>query len=133
MYVYTNANSNALFSTVASLQSNTVYTLIAKNGTSQKLLQIDETQWTNDSATQVTDTNNPIYLLAGKYSNAQPISNFDYFYTGRMYYCKIYDNDILVRDFIPAIRDSDGKAGLYDLVTNQFYTNAGTGADFTTN
>lgn len=133
LYVYTNSNSNALFSPSLSVQSNTVYTLIAKNGASQKLLQIDETQWTNDSATQVTDTNNPIYLLAGKYSNAQPISNFDYFYTGRMYYCKIYDNDVLVRDFIPAVRDSDDKAGFYDLVTNQFFTNAGTGADFTTN
>lgn len=132
LYLYTNSNSDALFST-GSVQSNTVYTIIAKNGASQKLLQIDETQWTNDSATQVTDTNNPIYLLAGKYSNAQPISNFDYFYTGRMYYCKIWDNDILVRDFIPAVRDSDGKVGFHDLVTNQFYTNAGTGADFTTN
>lgn len=133
LYVYTNSNSNALFSPSSSVQSNTVYTLIAKNGASQKLLQIDETRLTNDSATQVTDTNNPIYLLAGKYSNAQPISNFDYFYTGRMYYCKIYDNDILVRDFIPAVRDSDSQAGFYDLVTNQFFTNAGTGADFTTN
>lgn len=133
LYVYTNSNSNALFSPSSSVQSNTVYTLIAKNGASQKLLQINETRLTNDSATQVADTNNPIYLLAGKYSNAQPISNFDYFYTGRMYYCKIYDNDVLVRDFIPAVRDSDGKAGFYDLVTNQFYTNAGTGADFTTN
>jgi hypothetical protein len=39
----------------------------------------------------------------------------------------------LVRDFIPAVRDSDSKPGFYDLVTNQFYTNAGSGADFTTN
>lgn len=40
---------------------------------------------------------------------------------------KIYDNDILVRDFYPAKRDSDGVLGLYDIVNDIFYTNAGTG------
>ena len=34
-------------------------------------------------------------------------------------------------DYIPCYRKSDGKPGLYDLVTNTFLTNAGTDADFT--
>lgn len=41
--------------------------------------------------------------------------------------CKIYDNDILVRDFVPCYRKSDNEIGLYDLVGKQFYTNQGTG------
>lgn len=41
-------------------------------------------------------------------------------------YYKIYDNDLLVRDFIPC-RDPSGAVGLYDLVNGQFYANAGTG------
>lgn len=36
-------------------------------------------------------------------------------------------NDVKVRDFIPALRDSDSKPGLYDIVNDVFYTNAGTG------
>lgn len=133
LYLYTNLNSDALFTRGSQLQNNQIFDFVAENNATQKLVQIDETQYTNTNAAPVADTNNPIYLLAGKYSNAQPISNFDYFYTGRMYYCKIYDNDILVRDFIPAVRDSDSKPGFYDLVTDQFFVNAGTGADFTTN
>ncbi len=40
---------------------------------------------------------------------------------------KIYKNDILVRNFIPARRNSDGVLGMYDTVTNTFFTNNGTG------
>ena len=45
---------------------------------------------------------------------------------GYLYSCQIYDNDVLVRDFVPCIKD-DGEVGLYDLVGKQFYGNAGTG------
>ena len=37
------------------------------------------------------------------------------------------EGDIVVRNFIPARRDSDGVLGMYDSITNQFFTNAGTG------
>lgn len=47
--------------------------------------------------------------------------------TGKIYYCKIYDNNTLVRDFIPAKRISDNKYGLWDKVTKAFYPNTGTG------
>lgn len=40
---------------------------------------------------------------------------------------KIWDGEILVRDFVPCYRKSDNVAGLYDLVNDIFYTNAGTG------
>ena len=45
----------------------------------------------------------------------------------RIYNCKVYDGEILVRDFIPCYRKSDKTAGLYDLVNGVFYTNGGTG------
>lgn len=45
----------------------------------------------------------------------------------KMYSCRIYDNGILARDFVPAT-DGSGTAGMYDLVTSVFYTNAGSGA-----
>lgn len=45
----------------------------------------------------------------------------------RVYYCKIYYQDDLVRDYIPCKRKSDGEIGLYDLVSKTFFTNQGTG------
>ena len=44
----------------------------------------------------------------------------------RLYYCKIYYNGTLVRDFVP-YRNSSGAVGMYDLVNNVFYANVGTG------
>ena len=51
----------------------------------------------------------------------------DYFSKILIYESKIYDNEILVRDFVPCYRKADYVAGLYDLVNNVFYTNAGSG------
>ena len=48
-------------------------------------------------------------------------------FVGRMYYCKVWENGTLIRDFIPALRNYD-EVGMYDLVNNAFYGNAGTGA-----
>jgi len=45
----------------------------------------------------------------------------------KIYSCRIYDNNTLVRDFIPAKRNSDNVLGLYDIVEHKFYTNSGTG------
>lgn len=45
---------------------------------------------------------------------------------GKIYYLKIYEDGVLVRNFIPCINQSN-VAGMYDLANNQFYTNAGTG------
>lgn len=38
---------------------------------------------------------------------------------GKLYSCKIYNNGVLVRDYIPAM-NSDGVAGLYDAVNDTF-------------
>lgn len=49
------------------------------------------------------------------------------FIHARVYSCQIYDNGTLVRDFVPAQRNSDHVVGLYDTANDVFYTNAGTG------
>lgn len=46
--------------------------------------------------------------------------------SARLYFGKIYDNDVLIRDYVPCINPS-GKIGLYDMVTATFFGNAGTG------
>lgn len=44
----------------------------------------------------------------------------------KLYSCQIYDNGTLIRDYVPCKNSSD-EPGLYDLVNQQFYSNAGTG------
>lgn len=45
----------------------------------------------------------------------------------KIYSCQIYDNDTLIRDFVPC-KSIYGVIGLYDVVNGVFYTNAGTGS-----
>lgn len=46
--------------------------------------------------------------------------------SAKIYSCQVYDNDNLIRDFIPCV-NSEGAVGLYDMVGAQFYGNAGSG------
>ena len=61
-------------------------------------------------------------LLLGGSRNAGEISIMNALY-GYMYFCKVWDNDTLIRDFIPCYRKQDGMSGMYDLVNGKFYTN----------
>lgn len=45
---------------------------------------------------------------------------------GTVYSCKIYDDNMLIRDLMPC-QDPAGGVGLYDLANATFYPNAGTG------
>lgn len=45
----------------------------------------------------------------------------------RFYSCLVYDNDILIRDYVPCTNAS-GVAGLYDVVNETFYVDAAGGA-----
>ena len=44
----------------------------------------------------------------------------------KLYYFKLYDNGVLIRDFIPC-KNASGVAGLWDDVNSVFYQNAGSG------
>ena len=49
----------------------------------------------------------------------------------RLYAFKMYDNNVLVRDFVPCYEKTTGKVGLYDVVNDRFYGNLASGDDFT--
>ena len=74
----------------------------------------------SDSATYDTGYNMTIFGL--NYNGT-----VQYFSKCKLYSMKLYEGSIIVRDFIPCYRKSDGEIGLYDLVNNVFYTNQGTG------
>lgn len=73
-------------------------------------------------ATASFTTNYELHLLAvnnfGTIDSRHP--------SGKLYSCKMYDNDTITRDYVPCV-NSNGTAGLYDLVNGAFYSNAGTG------
>jgi len=45
----------------------------------------------------------------------------------KLFSCKVYTDGILVRDFVPCV-SARGEFGLWDLVTECFYSNSGSGA-----
>lgn len=59
---------------------------------------------------------------------AQRASAVDRWSIAKLYSCKMYNNDTLVRDFVPVKRISDNVYGLWDKVNEVLYENAGTGA-----
>lgn len=66
--------------------------------------------------------NNPEYDAYGiaLFGRVMPnILDTDRKIKARLYYCKIYKDDVLLMDFIP-VKTSDGEAGLFDKVNNKF-------------
>jgi len=87
---------------------------------SKKLYIDDELIYEYGDVEYTTDYN--IYIFAGNNSNVNWSNS-----SIRIKIIKIYENNIIIRNFIPAQRDSDGAIGLYDSVNDVFYENAGTG------
>ncbi len=67
----------------------------------------------------------------GKITSTSPMSLFAYGSSGKssikLYRDTIEQNGVVVHDYVPAIRNSDSVAGLYDTITGDFLTNAGDG------
>lgn len=139
--------STRLFGSRSSATSNNYSILTTASG------MVLDFQNYNNNRLSASDLSDPIYLSMnnqkleanssskniGTYTNFTTPGNAYIFngagsfpagYTNakmRLYYCRLYDNGTLVRNFIPCYRKSDNVVGLYDIVNNQFYTNAGTG------
>jgi hypothetical protein len=76
---------------------------------------------TLESSTYTTPV--PLALFWQAYSSSTSMAKAQM----RLYYCKIYEGTSLLRYFIPCVRNSDNKPGLYDAVNGGFYENAGSG------
>ena len=96
-----------------SFSTNTDYIVNLQNKTvninGQQIIQSSETF----SATR------SIYMFANNRKNELQTS------VSRFYYCKLYQNDVLVRNLIPVI-DLDGQAKMFDLVSGTYPTHYGT-------
>lgn len=48
-------------------------------------------------------------------------------YRGKVARCSIYENGVLVKNYLPAVRNSDSEIGFLETVSDTFYTNQGSG------
>ena len=101
---------------------NTRYILTLDKGTCYVNGESVGIDLSSSSAFQAT---NPLRI----FGDAQ-YSDTDVRFLGNLYGMKIWENNELVRDFIPVKRDYDGIYGLLDRVNNKFYRSM-TSTDFT--
>lgn len=73
---------------------------------------------TSESQTFTCSSN--LYLFCMNQGGPKFYSNIE------LYYCKIWENGVLVRNMIPC-KNPSNVVGMYDTVNDVFYTNAGTG------
>lgn len=80
-------------------------------------------QMTALSSTTVTEDTSIHNILFGRTTgeNARQLG------ASKIYHFKCTENGVAVRDMYPAMRNLDGVLGMYDIVNDVFYTNAGTG------
>ena len=102
------------------INEKTYYELDAKNST-----YVIGTKNGKVNTTKTTDSKHPIRLF-GYMNTSEVIKPFNY-YPMRLYTCKFYDDDKLMRNFVPCYSKINGAIGLYDLVEGKFYGNLGTG------
>ena len=102
----------------ARISSNTEYAISITRG----LATINNVNYTSGDTTSI-DGSYTFYV--GSFNNAGSV--YSKGFSGKIYYSKLYNNNILVFDGVPCYRKSDNEIGMYDLVSNTFFTNAGTG------
>ena len=88
---------------------------------SNTLIKINESELSVSSTTIFNTPSNALIFNVGGSPPSLPKAS------AKLYYAKIWNGEILVRDFIPSMRLSDNAIGLYDKANNQFYTNNGSG------
>lgn len=85
--------------------------------------------WLNSK--KVTIGNDSNDLTTVNIANGRNITLFgingQLLWTGRIYRAQISEGNEIIANFIPVMRNSDSKVGMYDTATGQFFTNAGTG------
>lgn len=113
--------------TTFSYGSTVIYNQII-NGTSTETSIIDET----GEKTDLSRTNSLATYATQNYTIGKITRKTESYYPGEIifYYLKVKINDVLIYDLVPATRNSDSVAGLYDIINNVFYSSNDTSVDF---
>lgn len=108
--------------TLLALLPNNEYTF----SLNRQRLVLSSVEYPMQYVTDNVKVNCTIALFAEFQETSGGIKKFN-FGSFSLFNLRMYDNSVLVRNFIPCYRKSDGEIGLYDTVNHTFYTNQGTG------
>lgn len=118
---------NSLF--IIALQTNEEVVSIPKNGSvntfymSSTECKINDTVATGDWSTNLPESLT-FWLFYRNMGGGGYTQNYC---KAKLYSCDMFENGVLVRNFIPVKRNSDNKIGLYDTVSKTFFTDANGG------
>ena len=107
-------------------------------GTRYNVKTVDGTHSSINGVTYQIDVTGSVGVAPSNFALFANYSDYNnqgwtYFSVARIYSCKLYDsNHVWLRYFVPCVRTSDGKPGMYDRVNDVFYVNGGSG-EFGTN
>ena len=124
MWTYYNNQANS-GNRVAFSSANTNIREVVMTSPSTILTQNGTTTTYANKAVNGTDTTSTFYLFCQGIVN----DTLSCISKARIYYFKLYDNDIVIRHFIPCAYHNE-QYGMLDLVSNQFYPNSNTTGSF---
>ncbi len=84
--------------------------------------------YTHSAAQESFTTEYPIGLFAVNNSGSYLYGDATYGYNLRVYYCKLWEDGVLVRHLIPVKKISNGEVCMFDKISQTFFTNIGTGS-----
>lgn len=102
------------------VNTNTRYRIEHKNGEQKFYTVSNNTAIISSQMTTTFSSPQNIYIAALNRGGSTTV----YPACIKIYYCKIYDNNVLVKDFVPCYYK---EYGLYDKINEVFYKNKGTG------
>lgn len=117
-YIFNNYAGAAVYGTAVQFEPSEIYTVIINPSTTLTVNNIDYANQVRYGGATTTR----LFLLYGQ-SNDPAQSRLK----GDIYEFSIAQGGSKIIDLIPCYRKSDSKPGMYDTVTNTFFTNSGTG------
>ena len=125
--IFRNDYNTTQTNTTLNITANTIYNI----DFNKNKFYVDDVLYSTNTYSQFQSTY-PIILGASTRYTASD-TNYGNFFKGNDYNCEIYDNDTLVRYFVPVPKDmvigsyTVPSNGMWDMVTQTFYPNLGTG------
>ena len=119
--LWTEATSNRLNGPAYAMTAGTIHEIEYTVSNTSRALLYDNGEGNSDTIKNgKVITTNPIHIYDGGTQQS------DRQFTGRIYDLKVYEDDVLVHNFVAARRNQDSVVGMYDIVTDTFLTGSGT-------
>lgn len=98
---------------------------VANKVESKYIVSGDKSTFNNVTNYNKDDRN--LVIFAEYADMSDPESDVKNMASTKIYGFKIYMDNIVIREFVPCYRVADNVKGMYDMITEQFFENAGTG------